>query len=76
MRGCLWTCLMAGLSACIDERYDLDKDIDYTISVGGDLSVPASSTEDFTLKNLLELEVRSMVQADGVGFYSMLKAIV
>ena len=76
MRGCLWTCLMAGLSACIDERYDLDKDIDYTISVGGDLSVPASSTEDITLKNLLDMEENSMVQADGDGFYSMVKANV
>lgn len=73
MRGCLWTCLMAGLSACIDERYDLDKDIDYTISVGGDLSVPASSTEDVTLKNLLDMEENSMVQADEDGFYSMVK---
>ena len=73
MRGCLWACLMAGLSACIDERYDLDKDIDYTISVGGDLSVPASSTEDVTLKNLLDMEENSMVQADEDGFYSMVK---
>ena len=61
MRGCLWIWLVAGLSACIDERYDLDKDIDYTISVGGDLSVPASSTEDVTLKNLLDMEENSMV---------------
>lgn len=73
MRGCLWIWLVAGLSACIDERYDLDKDIDYTISVGGDLSVPASSTEDVTLKNLLDMEENSMVQADEDGFYSMVK---
>lgn len=73
MRGCLWIWLVAGLPACIDERYDLDKDIDYTISVGGDLSVPASSTEDVTLKNLLDMEENSMVQADEDGFYSMVK---
>ena len=39
---------LIGLNSClkVDETYDLDKDFDMTITVGGDLTVPGSSTEN------------------------------
>ncbi|MCD8317796.1 MAG: hypothetical protein LUC45_02585 [Paraprevotella sp.] len=42
--------------ACIDESYDLTKDIDMTITVGGNLSIPGSSTEEFTLADIMDLD--------------------
>ena len=38
---------MIGLNSCMkmDETYDLEKDIDMTITVGGNLTIPGSDTE-------------------------------
>lgn len=57
---------LAGLNSClkVDETYDLEKDFDMTITVGGDLSVPGSSTEKIKLDELLDLEEGSVVAAD------------
>ena len=57
---------LAGLNSClkVDDTYDLEKDFDMTITVGGDLSVPGSSTEKIKLDELLDLEEGSVVAAD------------
>lgn len=42
--------------ACVDDEYDLSKDIDMTVTVGGaNLVIPASSTEPITLKKIFDL---------------------
>lgn len=58
-----------GLVSCVDDAYDLNKDIDMTITVGGDLSLPGSNTEEITLKKIFDLEDDSNVQPDASGNY-------
>lgn len=55
---------LIGLNSClkVDETYDLDKDFDMTITVGGDLTVPGSSTEKFKLGDLLDLEDNEVIK--------------
>lgn len=52
-------CLLAAgtVVSCVDDEYDLSKDIDMTVTVGGsNLVIPASSTEPITLKKLFDLD--------------------
>ncbi len=47
---------MAILPGCVDNDYDLSKDMDLNITVGTDgLTIPGSSTEMLTLDNLFDL---------------------
>ena len=63
---------LIGLNSCqVDDAYDLDKEIDKTITVGGDLTIPGSSTDNMMLKDLLEIEDGSAVQADAEGNYML-----
>lgn len=57
---------LIGLNSClkVDETYDLDKDFDMTITVGGDLTVPGSSTEKIVLGDLLDLEENSVIKVN------------
>lgn len=65
---------LIGLNSCqVDDAYDLDKEIDKTITVGGDLTIPGSSTDNMMLKDLLEIEEGSAVQADAEGNYTILQ---
>ncbi len=64
----------ATLYSCVDDAYDLNKDIDKTITVGGDLTIPCSSTEEMLLKDILDLEDNSTVVADKNGDYAIVKA--
>ena len=54
---------LIGLNSClkVDETYDLDKDFDMTITVGGDLTVP---TEKIVLGDLLDLEDNSVIKVN------------
>ena len=65
------------LTACVDDSYDLSKDIDMTITVGGNLGIPGGGTEEFTLEDIMDLDDpdNSVLQADPVtGEYSLLKS--
>lgn len=65
-----------GLNSClkVDDTYDLDKDIDMTITVGGDLTLPGSSTERMLLGDLLELEDDGIIKAnETTGDYALVK---
>ena len=49
--------LLGSTASCFDDSYDLDKDIDMTIHVGGEyLSAPFGSTEQITLDQIIEIE--------------------
>lgn len=64
---------LAGLSglmavaatSCVDNDYDLSKDIDLTINVGGDLTVPSSSTDRYSMAQILDLDQNSSIKPDG-----------
>lgn len=66
---------LIGLSSCqVDDAYDLDKEIDKTITVGGDLTIPGSNTDNMMLKDLLEIEDGSAVVTDEEGNYILQQA--
>lgn len=53
--------------SCVDNKYDLDKDIDMTINVGGDyLTIPAGSTDTAFLSKIIEVEEGDILQPDAV----------
>ena len=47
--------LMA-LPACVNEEYDLNKGIDTTIDIEGNISAPVGSTEKIMIGDLFEIE--------------------
>lgn len=54
--------LAVGMNSCVDNDYDLD-DIDLTVQIGGNMiSIPGSSTEAITLKDILELDSESSIK--------------
>jgi hypothetical protein len=60
--------ILTTLSACVEEDYDLSKDIDLTMQAGGNLTIPTSSTDQILLSQILDLEESSSikeVQQDG-----------
>lgn len=60
---------LIGLNSClkVDETYDLEKDFDMTITVGGDLTVPGSSTEKIVLGDLLDLEDNEVIRVNNTN---------
>ena len=77
----LWTTALFPLflASCVDDSYDLTKDIDMTITVGGNLGIPGSYTEEFTLADIMDLEYHenpedSVIRTDANGDYRLLKA--
>lgn len=55
----LWTV------SCVDNKYDLDKDIDMTINVGGEhLKIPAGSSDTAYLSKIIEVEEGDILQPD------------
>lgn len=61
-----------GFTACVDNDYDLSKDIDMTVTIGGEnLSIPGSNTDLITMDKILDLDPESDVKADADGNYSL-----
>ena len=54
--GCLLLSALGITSACVDNSYDLSKDIDMTVTVGGDLTTPGNSSEEITLNDLFDVD--------------------
>lgn len=55
----LWTV------SCVDNKYDLDKDIDMTINVGGEhLTIPTGSSDTAYLSKIIEVEEGDILQPD------------
>ena len=60
-------------TSCIDNSYDLDRDIDMTISAGGEhLAIPVGYTEKITLDKIIELDEGDDLQIVD-GEYHLLK---
>ena len=72
----LWATALAPflLTACVEDDYDLSKDIDMTVTIGGNLNIPGSGTEEFTLADIMDLEDNSIIQADENGDYALNKS--
>lgn len=60
------------LTACVDDDYDLSKDIDMTVQIGSEgFTLPASSTEQITLSQILDLDENSSIKAVAQGQYGL-----
>lgn len=51
------------LTGCVDNDYDLSKDLDLNVTVGGNLYLPTSSTGLLTMGNVLDLDANSSIKA-------------
>lgn len=64
----LWGLLLSfplWMVSCVDNKYDLDKDIDMTINVGGEhLTIPAGSSDTAYLSKIIEVEEGDILQPD------------
>lgn len=62
------------LVGCVDDKYDLSKDVDMTVGVGEGLSIPIGSTEKIMLTELLDSAETDILKIDAEGEYSIFKA--
>ena len=63
------------LASCVDNGYDLSKNVSLDINVGGEsLSIPVGNTDSIKLSDLIDLS--DMLVIDKTGQYSILKADV
>lgn len=66
--------LFLGLVSCVDDTYDLDKNIDLNVTVGGEnLVIPSSETKVITLEKVLGLEEGSSIRTDTYGNYVLVE---
>lgn len=56
-------------TSCVDDTYDLSKDIDMTVTIGGNLVTPVISTELITLNDFMELDDESDIKTRDNGDY-------
>lgn len=74
-RGAMWgSLLLLGgvVQGCVDDDYDLDKDIDMTVGVGGSMiTIPSSSTSNYPLAKILDLDDDSSIKPDANGDYAL-----
>lgn len=61
-------------SACVDHNYDLKKDIDLSVGVGGEfLAVPVGNTEPIRLGKIIKTDDADLLQVDARGNYRLSK---
>lgn len=53
--------ICTGMGSCVDHDYDLGEDIDMTVEVGGDITIPTSNTDILTLSEILDLDPNSSI---------------
>lgn len=69
---CAFILLSGCMLSCVDNEYDLSKDLDMTVTVGGEnLTIPASNTKNITLEKIFDLDEGSTVKADENGNYAL-----
>ena len=61
--------IQASFCSCVNEDYDLTKDFDKTISIGGDIHAPIGNSETILISDLLDIDENGtgvlVVSADG-----------
>lgn len=61
-----------GLTSCVDNDYDLSKDIDLTVQIGSEgFTLPASDTEPVMLSQILDLKSTSSIKPVKAGEYGL-----
>lgn len=67
-----------GMVACVDDNYDLDKDISMEVGIGGKyFAIPLGTTDSIRVDSLLELDDESvfMFMEDGTAVISKLDSV-
>jgi len=60
-------------ASCVDQGYDLSKDIDLAIHIGGDgLALPVGSTDSIKLSKIIKVDESDVLHLSG-GEYSLMK---
>lgn len=62
---------LSALSSCVNEAYDLNKGIDTTVNVDGNISMPVGSTGKILIGDFLEIDGNSGLVTDELGDYSL-----
>lgn len=63
------------LAACsVDDKYDMSKDIDMTVGVGGGVSLPIGSTEKIMITELIDTADTDVLEIDAAGDYAIRKS--
>lgn len=63
------------LTGCIDDKYDLKKDIDTSISFSeSGITLPVSSTSDMKISQVIDLEENGQLKTDNEGNYYFYKS--
>lgn len=63
------------LAACsVDDKYDVSKDIDMTVGVGGGVSLPIGSTEKIMITELIDTADTDVLEIDAAGDYAIRKS--
>lgn len=57
-----------GMASCVDHDYDLSKDIDMNVTLGGDITLPPSSTANYTMAQILNLDAGSSIKPVGAEY--------
>lgn len=72
--GIAFMLMSLGWVSCVDNKYDLDKDIDWTISAGGEyLAIPVGSTDTAFLSKIIDVEEDGMLAVNGNHEYHLTK---
>lgn len=65
------------MGSCVNDDYDLSEDVDMTVQVGGDLTLPTSHTANLAIRDILDIEEDEIVQlreiAPGDSVYYVVK---
>ena len=66
----------ATLTGCVDNDYDLSKDVDLKVTLGGqELHIPVSNTDVLTMGEILDIDPQSSsIQTDKAGNYSLVQS--
>lgn len=60
------------LTSCVQDEYDLSEDIDLTVSVGGNITLPSSSTDAMNMGQILDLDESSSIKTvEAKGQYGL-----
>lgn len=69
----LMACVLTAFCSCVNEDYDLTKDLDKSISIDGDISAPIGNSEKILVSDLLNLDENNddVLTVDRNGDYSL-----
>lgn len=71
-RTCLLAAALFAAASCMNEDYDLTKEIDTVVGVDGDFSLPLGSSDTLKVGEILDLETDDVLRTDADGDYYVL----